>query len=60
MKTYNPIGIVPIANITPTHAAIKIWDRWRMDTKEYIARMQVYAPVTAQLFLRQLAQSEKS
>ena len=57
---HNPIGIDPSTNVTPTRTTTKTGDRWRMDTKDYAARMQLYMPVIAQFFLRHLAHSEKS
>ena len=61
IQQHNPIGITPIANITPNKTATKIYDYYgQYANKEYITCMQLYKPVNVQSFLDQLLTSQKS
>ena len=61
IQQHNPIGITPIANITPNKTTTKIYDYYGQYTnKECITCMQVYKPVNVQSFLDQLLNSQKS
>ena len=61
IQQHNPIGITPIANITPNKTTTKIYDYFgQYANKEYITCMQVYKPVNVQSFLDELLSSQKS
>ena len=60
IQQFNPIGITPIANLTPDNTNTKIWNLNNTMSIDCKSCMQLYKPVVTDSFLEQLLSSEKN